>query len=644
MKKPFACGRIALIAITMILCAGPWPAVFPQQPDETKESRPAEEETKPAEKPVDKPAGDDTSVKKVQVETVQKTAQPADAAKKDEKAAAQKAPDQTKYFTLNFKDVEISEFLTIMSQLIEKNIIIDEKVKGKISITSAKRIPVDQAYDIMKSILEVKGFAIVESENMIKVLPIKEAIRKNVEVLIDEKKKLPAETDKTITYLLDVEYASVNEIANVLKALKSANTEIVVYAPLNTVIFTGTSSEINGLVQVARQLDRKIDELKDDKAKHGNIHVVHLENADAEQLGAVLARIPFSDAAKIDTSPLHTEQPQADERKPGEAKPKPVTVQPGQQKTQAKLSIVANKETNSLIITATQEEFNEIKRVIKELDIVREQVLIEALIVEVSAENGWGLGIDWMLGGQAGSNLFGGSSIMGGVPSYSVPTGLTGKKIAVPLATGLQLGYLSDTDMLGFVLLNATGTDKNFNILSTPQILTIDNQEAELNVGEEIPVPTNNRISDTGVAFYTFEYKSVGVKLKITPHITKADQITLDLYQEVNSVLGATTTTSTGAVIPPSLGKRDIKTKITVHDGKTIVVGGLIRNNKNVEETKVPVLGDIPLLGWFFKRKNVSYSKTNLLVFITPHLLTKQDRMDAITEQKREEQRRIRGN
>ncbi len=549
-------------------------------------------------------------------------------------------PQRTKYFTLNFKDVELSEFLNIMSQLIQKNIVIDDKVKGKITISSAKRVPVSQAYEILKSILEVKGFAVVETANLIKVIPIKEAIKKNVEIIVDRKKGIPLGEDKTITYLLEVKHADANEVANVIRSLKSAFTDIVVYPALNMIIFSGTSSEINGLIKIVHALDREIDEKKDEKIGRGNIHVVHLENADAEQLANVLSRIPFSETAKIDTTPV--QRPPQNLQQSRKAL-RTTGVQPASPtaRSQQKLSIIANKETNSLIITASPDEFREILRIIKELDIVREQVFIEALIVEVNADNGWGFGIDWMLGNRSGEHLYGGSSIMGSVPDYTVPSALSGKKLAVPLATGFQLGYLSDRSVLGYILLNASGTDKAINILSTPQILTVDNQEAELNVGEEIPVPTNNRISDTGVQFYTFEYKSVGVKLKITPHITNKERITLDLYQEVNSILGETTISTTGYVIPPKLGKRDIKTKVTVSNGMTIVVGGLITNQKTVEETKVPVLGDIPLLGWFFKRKTVSVAKTNLLVFITPHVVTKKEKLEALTQQKREEQRRL---
>ncbi len=543
-------------------------------------------------------------------------------------------------FALNFKDVEISEFLNVMSQLIQKNIIIDDKVKGKITISSAQKIPVSQAYDVMKSILEVKGLAVVETKNLIKVIPMSDAIRKNVEVIIDgERTEIEQRRDITVTHLMRLKNADVDEVANTLNPLKSKFTQIVVYRTLNTLIFSGNATEIEGLIKIAKSLDQRVSEGEPISA--GYIHVVHLENANAEDLAGVLSRVPFSETAMINRSPATKSSVRKSSKSQRVTKSQaksPVST--------AKLSIIANKDTNSLIITAKPEEFNEIRRIIKQLDIVREQVLIEALIVEVSADNGWGFGIDWMLGKSWDSkHRFGGSSIQGsppnysteGLPSYTNPQ--TGeeesRKLAVPLSGGLQIGYLHDVAQLGFALLNASATDSTFNVLSTPQILTIDNHEAELNVGEEIAVATNSRITDQNTTFQTFEYKNVGIKLKITPHITRKHRITLDLYQEVNSILGSETILPSGAVQPPKLGKRDIKTKVTIADGKTIVIGGLMKNNKSIEENKVPILGDIPVLGWLFKYKTVSYVKSNLLVFITPHILTKQERIDSITREKK---------
>lgn len=560
---------------------------------------------------------------------------------KRKKTAASKRPSGPRTILLNFNNVEISEFLNIMSQVIGKNILIDDKIRGKITISSSRKIPVSKAIDVMKAILEIKGLAVIESESFMKVVPVRDAVQQSLKVVIDKEGKAVPEGDNIITYLYQLKNAEAREVFQVFRQLKSKNTDVVIYPPENILILRGSGDEIDGLVKIAKTLDKTFETEKGDtdKLAKGRINVIHLENADAQQLAEVLSRVPFSETAKINTSPLVPNVPAQQKAKKGIKAPGITT--PNDPKSKEKLSIIPNKETNSLIVAANPEEFREINRIVKELDIVRQQVYIESLIVEVTADSGWGLGIDWMLGNQSGEHIYGGSSIMGNVPDYSTPTALADKTLAVPLSTGFQLGYLSDRSVLGYVLLNATGTDSNYNILSTPQILAIDNNESEINVGSQIAVPTNNRISDTGTQFYTYEYKTVGVKFKVKPHITKKKSITLDLLLEVNSVVGEMTVTSSGSIIPPDLGTRDFKTRITVKDGKTVVVGGLIRNEKSVTETKVPIIGDIPLLGWFFKRKTVSDQKTNLLVFITPYIVTKQLKMDSLTSEKREQQRRL---
>ncbi|HPF04435.1 MAG TPA: secretin N-terminal domain-containing protein [Spirochaetota bacterium] len=537
-----------------------------------------------------------------------------------------------KSFSLNFNDVEISEFLNVMSQLLGKNIILSDKVKGKISISSAKKVPLEEAFDLMKSILEIKGFAVIETANLIKIVPVKDAVQKNIEVIVDGD-KVKLEDENAVTYLLEINYADANELAAVLKTLKSPDADIVVYRTLNMLILSGHGSEINGLIKVARSLDKKPagtdsgDTFVDEGA---TIHVVHLENADATGLAEVLSRIPFSQYAVVNTQPIQKQT--ADPK----GKVTSGTTQAGQQ---PKLSIIPNKETNSLIINASGAEFREINKIIKQLDMVRPQVLIEAIVVEVDASSNWGLGINWDMGGQKGTNLFGGSSGMGGVPSFTNPTGLTDKTLAVPItANTFTLGYVRDASILGFVLLNATGQEQSINVLSTPHILTIDNQEAEINVGEEIAITTNTRVTESDSIYYTYEYKPVGLKLKITPHITNGERITMDFFLEANSVLDQTSTATTK---PPDLGKRDMKTKISVHDGMTVVVGGLIRSSKKETEYKVPILGDIPLLGWFFKNKSKEDEKTNLLVFITPRVVTDPEKIKKITEEKEQAIKKI---
>lgn len=544
--------------------------------------------------------------------------------------AAKKPKDNS--FSLNFNDVEISEFINVMSQVLEKNIILSDKVKGKISISSAKKVPLEEAYELMKSILEIKGFAVIETANLIKIVPVKDAVQKNIEVIIDgDKAKL--EGENAVTYLLEINNADANDIAAVLRTLKSPDADVVVYKTLNMLIFSGNGLEVNGLVKIARTLDRKPSEAEtgDKNAidESATIHVVHLENADATGLAEVLSRIPFSQYAVVNTQPISTQVTDPRAKATG-------TMQPGQQ---PKLSIIPNKETNSLIINASASEFREINNIIRQLDMVRPQVLIEAIVVEVDATSNWGLGINWDMGGKSGTNLYGGSSGMGGVPNFSNPAGLTDKTLAVPVTPNtFTLGYVRDASILGFVLLNATGQEQSINVLSTPHILTIDNQEAEINVGEEIAITTNTRVTESDSIYYTYEYKPVGLKLKITPHITKGERITMDFFLEANSVLDQTSTATTK---PPDLGKRDMKTKISVQDGMTVVVGGLIRSSKKENEYKVPILGDIPLLGWFFKNKTKEDEKTNLLVFITPRVVTDPEKIKKITEEKEQAIKKI---
>ena len=533
-------------------------------------------------------------------------------------------------FSLNFNDVEISEFLNVMSQVLGKNIILSDKVKGKITINSAQKIPISEALNVMKSILEIKGFAIIEGDNLIKVVPIKEALQKNIDVIVDgDYVKLGQEN--AVTFILELSYADANEIANVLKTIKTVDTEIVVYRSLNVLIFNGNATDIKGLVKVAKELDRIPENISDSIVDDGaTVHVVNLENADAVNLAEVLSRIPFSQNAVINNNPIRNDRQPLQQN---QQQNQPLNQQP------LKLSIVPNKETNSLIINATGNEFREILRIIKQLDIVRPQILIEAMIIEVDASSSWGFGINWGLGGQAGDSLFGGSSIMGNIPSYQLPSGnaVANKTMVVPLEPQtMYLGYLNNRSILSFMLLNATGTNSNINILSTPHILTIDNQEAEFNVGESIAVPSNSRMDSYNNMYYTFEYQPVGLKLKLTPHITTGDKITVELYVEANSVLGSTTT-SLQTIIPPNLAKRDIRTKVSIQDGATIVVGGLMRSTTTEIENKVPLLGDIPLLGWFFKSKSKEDAKTNLLVFITPKVVTDPEKMKKITEEKRHE-------
>jgi general secretion pathway protein D len=328
---------------------------------------------------------------------------------------------------------------------------------------------------------------------------------------------------------------------------------------------------------------------------------------------------------------------------PGEEKPaipgqppRPVPQRPGMPGTMpSKIDIVGHKETNSMIYVGNEDEFLTVKKLIENLDQPRDQVLLEMLIVEVAANKTNDFGIDWRIGGAKGigaqlnTNVASTSGLLGtndnGAPVIARPdTNLN-------TLQGFSLGFLSRGIGLAGILSANIGSS-NFVILSAPQVLTLDNQEAEINVGEDVPVVTGQRSSGAGdqtVNINNYEYKPVGVKVKFTPQISNNEMVTLDIYQEIKSIAGYTA----DATKNPTFTKRDIKTAIRVADGQTIVIGGLISNNKTQTVTKIPVLGDIPILGFLFKRQSTIMQRTNLLVFITPHILTNRTLADRVTEE-----------
>lgn len=529
-------------------------------------------------------------------------------------AYAQKKVRAPKDFTLNLKDVEITDFLNMMGSLLKKNIVYDEQVRGKVTITSSRKIPLSEAYDVMISILSVKGYTVVETPNLLRVVPIREAPKGDSSIIVDGK-PIDFGDDRNVVYIQAIENADINEISRVLTAMKTNNMNIILYPPMNSILFSGTAGEVASFIKIAKALDVKKEEGPQYVDASGLIHVVHLHNAKAEDLAAILSKVPTRS-----TMTQGRAQPQQGNQPAGQQLP---------------LSIIASKETNSLIITCMPDEFIELKKIIDQLDTVRDQILIEAIIMEVSADKSLDFGIDWLVGQSKGKQSVFGNSVLGGVPS-STTANIYGQKASV--FPGFSLGYLYNGSILGFALLSATAEDSSVNILSTPQIMTLDNQEAVIYAGEEIPIPSTNKSSSGDTLTYSFEYKSVGLKLKVTPHITQDDRITLDLYQEVNQLIGQATQIG-DSYIPPEIGKRDLTTKVTVLNGKTIVVGGLIRDDRKNTEYKVPILGDIPLLGWLFKNKQMEHKKTNLMIFITPTVVTKREALEEISARKMEEQK-----
>lgn len=611
-----------------------------------------------------------------------------------EKGASSSKPA---YVTMNFKDVDLQVFIKFISELSGKNFLIDPNVKGTVTIISPQRVTVDEVYQVFLSVLEVNGFTTLDAGNVIKIVPTAAAKTKATDTVLQ--RRIGPREDKIITQLLPLRYADATYLGKLLASLVERTGLLIPYQETNTIIVIDTQSNINRLVKIITELDVPGDEeiwvvsLKfakaDDLARkllavlqekrvaggpvkqdlkimadertnslvalavpaqmvrirmlverldqsmakpRENIHIYPLQNAVAENLAKVLVEIPGKGTKdeKVKAPPISKD-----------------------------VQITADKATNSLVIIAEPEEYAILMEVIKKLDEPRAMVYVEALIMEVSATKAMDLGVEWRIGNQydggfatdspggvwfTGSRGGGERDTAGSiVSSGTLPAGF----VAGVIGRGITLGSITFPTIAAFV--RGVKTDSDFNIISTPQILTLDNQEASIEVGQTIPFVTRVDLGDTTTsrAIQSFEYKDVGVTLKVTPQINEEGYIRLQVEESVKAVLSQTALG--GTVLAPTTAYRTAKTSINVQAGETAVIGGLIATTFDRGKTQTPCLGGIPALGWLFKTTSDRDEKTNLMVFLTPHVVrgpeeakkilnTKKDYIDSESEKVRKTQ------
>ncbi len=619
--------------------------------------------------------------------------------------------DEEKEISINFDKADILEVIETMSRITGKNFLVDPAVKGQITVIAPTRVPLDEAYNVFESILELNGFSLVPMDNIVKVVPSRAAAQKSIPVGTGRESVKIHERDQLITQLIPIKYTDAQAIVGALTPLISHNANLTAYSNTNTIILTETASNIgrlldiiqaidlpgfeeiitiipiinaqadilaqeilqalepgpaaapgapatrtrrrprspqpsvagtatsqikiipdlrtNSLIVVANEPDTEqvrflVGELdKVTPVEANNIHVHRLENALAEEIAAVL------------TSLAATTTPAA--AKGGAA---PVS---GLRTFYKEVSVVADKTTNSLLITATPQDYAVLRRVIEQLDILRPQVLVETLIAEVSVDFTRDLGVQWFAvnprgedHGFAGVNETTGDTLVGNVASV-LGSGVPGVP-AIP--SGMSIGYFHfDGEFLkAFIELNASEGNTDFNVLSAPHVLTLDNEKAIINISDNVPF-IKQRLSDTGgesnlATSETFEYRDVGIILEITPHISPDRMVRLEIVQKVNDVSVVPTGISAGAL---SEKKREAQTTVMVRDRNTLVLGGLMKDSEDVTINKVPILGNIPLLGWAFKSKSTTRGKKNLLIFITPSIVADEEEAGKVTLEKSNE-------
>jgi general secretion pathway protein D len=643
----------------------------------------APESTQPAERPAQvKPA-----VKEKPPEA-QKKVLPRKKPVQEKKVTQRHEPDE-RYVTIDFDNVDIGIFIKFISELTGKNFVVDKGVRGKVTIISPTKISVKEAYKVFESVLEVHGFTTVPAGNIIKIVPALQARTKSIETRLREEAITPE--DKVATQLIPLEYANPDELKKLFTPLISKSSVIVSYPPTRMLIVTDVLSNIKRLLRIVKEIDVvgigeeisviplqhatasdlskslgdifqrqvrrpkkgepeapairivpdertnslivlateddafRVKELlklldKEIPRGEGDIHVYYLQNAIAEDLVSVLTALP------------------SEERKEVVKGKAPVISK--------EVQIVADKATNSLIIQAKRHDYLVLEDIIKKLDIPRRMVYLEALIMEVNVDKDFSLGTEWHAAEKIGSHegrdigAFGGSITGEGMsPTVDTTTGIAS------LPVGLSLGVLGEYITIGDIqfpsisaVLRAYQKDSDVNIISTPQILTTDNEEAEIMVGENVPYLTREEITDTTDREYaTYEYRDVGVTLKVTPQINQERFVRLKIFQELVKLKAGT------VEYTPTTLKRTAETTVIVKDRNTVVIGGMIGESTETGTYKVPCLGDIPGLGWLFKSISKVENKTNLFVFLTPHIIENPMEAEELYREKKEEMERIGG-
>ena len=518
----------------------------------------------------------------------------------------------------NFVDVEIPTVIKFISEISGTDFIFDERIKGKITIIAPAKLSIDESFALFTSVLNLKGYTIIESGPKTYKVILSSQAKEEGRISTDE--KVPV-NEAYITKLIPTRHIKADDATQFLRSVVSKDGHISAFGPGNLLLVVDSAVNIEKINSILTLIDQP--SAQEEQTK---INVYFLENADATDLAKVLDGILKNMQAVY--------KAQRDKQKPEAA---------------LTLSITPDKTTNSLIIVAPPSEYENIVQVIKTLDRRRKQVFVEAMIIEASIDKLKELGAKWRASvrhngetvavggfGNVGSDTL--LSIVNGLTGFSV--GGVGNFFDIPISSISSNGTISTKTLTapGFAALFSLNDFKDtVNILSTPQILTSDNKEAEIIVGENVPF-ISKRERDAAAAntiLSSIERKDVGITLRLTPQITEGDYVKLDIYQEISDLKDAPESIITS--IGPTTTKRSTKTSVVVKDGRTVVIGGLMQEKDEESVSKMPFLGDIPIMGWFFKSKSISKNKTNLLVFLSPHIIKESDELSKITEEKHQE-------
>lgn len=586
---------------------------------------------------------------------------------------AQGQPEQT--WTVNFKDSDIHEVIKFVAEVTGKTLVIDPRVKGRVKVISQKPLTERKLMELFRSVLEVHDFTIVEVGNVVRVVPLKDARSSPLPVKDD-----PEIDEGYVTQVIQLKNVAAAKVLPVLRPLVPQHSHLAAYDPSNAIVVSDTAANIARIRDILEKIDT---------AAVPTIEVIELKYADAESLVQTLAKL--DSASKKGARASNDLQMVADKRNnaillSGEdlqreraktlierldrpatqtgnvrvvyleyATAKDVSVVlskvvqnmhrmgPGNTKgatASQGATVEADEATNSLLITAEGDTLNALLSVVERLDIRRAQVLVEAIIVEMQLTDKQQVGVEWLFQ-NAAKGILGSSKGAGNALGVAGAVFGETENLIENLGTALSgiagetfaaAGNTSGEEFV--VLVNMLESNSNANILSTPTLLTMDNNEAMISVGQNVPFKTGSFTNTGGSAvsspFQTIQREDVGITLTVTPHVNEGDKVIMEIRQEISSIDQGAPSQSSDLIT----NQRKVETQVMARDGDIIVLGGLIRDDIQEGETRVPVLGNIPGIGRFFRSNTNTSIKSNLMIFIRPTIVRDDETLEGATAEK----------
>ncbi len=572
--------------------------------------------------------------------------------------AAPAAAQDGETHTLNLRDADIHVLIDTVSEITGRNFIVDPRVEGRVTVVSARPMPTDEIWETFVGVLRVHSYVALQSGSLWRILP-EPVARQDGAPLPSAGRVGP---DELVTRIIELNHVAALEVVNVLRPLLPQGQQIAVHGGSNAIIISDRAGNVARIEAILRRIDT---------ASEGQVEVIPLRHASAGEIARTLTTLHGGESTKFiadersnaillsgdrggrlrartlishldtplesggDTQVIYLRYATAADMVPIlESVAATLTGDTAEGTSAA--TIQSHKDTNALVITAPASVHQSLASVVRQLDIRRAQVLIEAIIVEISDEIADEIGIQWQStdvrntpDGRLGRGVIGGTNFPGSGGAGGI-FGAAGNPLSV--GSGLNIGYVrgtirlpgSDKEILQLgALARALRGDGRSNVLSTPSVLTLDHHEAMLKVGQEVPFLTG-QFTNTGSGgstqpenpFQTIDRRDVGLTLTVTPHINEGDAVRLDIKQEVSSLAAQ----PLGAVdLVTNIS--ELTTSVLVQDGAILVLGGLITEDVSENISKVPGLGDIPVLGNLFRYRSTRTERRNLMLFLRPVIL-----------------------